>query len=213
MDKVKLNHTFIPLYQKLAECGEVRRVDLQTHKEVALKWDIYIDKIYAFLLTRFTYHNRLYMSYEYISAKTNISKDVVYKRVTSLRDFGIVFYKSVKRANGMQCSNIYTKVINILDDATFKCVSNKYLKNYNRKIQKRKEHIDTLGSIILSSSWTKEECINYWRNVNYELLTGTYLKGDKREKVLYLTDKKSVFREDLNPYEVEELLQNKEENY
>ena len=132
---------------------------------------------------------------------------MVYKRVKALKDFGIVDYRSSKSAGGVQQSNTYTKVVDIIDSPHFKCVSNKYLKAYYKKKKDREERLDLLKGIIVESTWTKEQRVNYWRNINYELITGEYLEGNKLEKVLYLDKECTILpkAEELKSHEIKEL--------
>ncbi len=214
----RIDQGFFPSYIRIFSCGEVCYI--KDGKEYGIKWDIYSSVIYSFIFNRFNYFNNVQMSYEYIAAYCNCSVKTVMERVRVMEEAEIITIKRGKTLGGMQATNKYVMVEDLTQGNKFKLKKSKTYQTYQKSIVDKKKRLELLNGIRVGKGWTDEQARNFIRNRNYEIRTGTYLKGDKLNSKLYLTDRGGVTfhkkvggfsgKDELKEYELKQLVSNAE---
>lgn len=218
----RIEHQFTPVYDRLLQvgsiCGVVTDKDSVYGKEVCIKWDIYSTVIYSYLLKNFKFFNKTRLTLDNISANTGCSKSTLKRRLKDMEELGIIKKDVSKSFGGSYNTTLYTNVVELLNNPRFKLKSSEYFENYMNTIKDRKKKMEVLREYPIKRSWTTQQAINYWRNINYELRTGIYLKGDKTEKLWYVEETKEILKhnttegfqstDELKGYEINQLLNN-----
>lgn len=196
-------------YRKVKRACSIEKIE--NHKIVSITWSNVDTNVYTTLFSMFNTFNSFTVSYDYLSGECNLHRTTIIKSVLKMRDFGIItVIQSGKNTKGCFSPNKFNFVEDLEESTKFKCIPNKYKKSYDKKKRDREKRLLYLQGVITSNNWIEAQYRYYWRNLNYELITGEYLQGDKTEKLLYKHNKAFTPSDDLKDYELDTMIKEKQ---
>lgn len=191
-------------YRRVKRANRIEKIE--HNEKVSITWTNTDTSVYTTLLSMHRAYGDFNASYEYLAGECNLCAKTIGNSLRKMRDFGIVVIKQDnKRKGGCFVANLFTYVVDLEESNKFKCITNKYKKAYDKKKRDRVKRLQYIQGVVIQDTWIEAQCRNYWRNTNYELITGEYLTGDKTEKLLFSYNKGFNASEDLKQYETEGL--------
>lgn len=204
METSKKKHNFNIEYRKVKRASRIDKI--VDHEIVSICWSNTDTMIYTTLLSMYNAYGEFSVSYSFLAGECNLTEKTINVSVLKMKSFGILnIEQSHKRTNGCFPPNRFTYVADLEESVKFKCVPNKHKKLYDKKKRERNRRLQYLQGAVVSSGWIGAQCRNYWRNVNYELITGEFLKGDKTSKLLYSHSKEFTPHDDLKDFELDSI--------
>lgn len=196
-------------YRKVKRACSIEKIE--NHKVFSINWSNVDTNVYTTLFSMFNAFNSFTVSYDYLAGECNLHRTTIIKSVLKMKDFGIIqVIQSGKKINGCFSPNKFNYVVDLEESKKFKCITNKYKKAYDKKKKDRDKRLLYLQGVVTGNNWIEAQFRNYWRNINYELITGEYLTGDKTEKLLYKHSQLFTPNDDLKQYEINIMLERKE---
>ena len=206
MTEHKKKSNFNIEYRRVKRASSIEKI--KDHVKVSISWGTSDTVVYSTLLSMFNAYGGFTVSYDFLAGECNLNSKTVGTCARKMIDFELVtVVQDHKRVGGCFSPNRFDYVVDLEESFKFKCINNKYKKSYDKKKKEKYKRLQYLQGVIVSNSWIGIQCRNFWRNTNYELITGEYLQGDKTASILY-SHKEGGFSpiDDLKEYELQKII-------